>query len=67
MLIHTRFGFCGTTELFCGDKEVDRPSCSSSKGIDKVIGYYESWSLTERSCNGLLPEEVPYGLYTHIK
>lgn len=35
MLIHTRFGFCGTTEPFCGDKEVDRPSCSSSKGLTK--------------------------------
>lgn len=67
VLIDARFGFCGTTKDFCGDKEVERPSCSSSKGIHKVIGYYESWSLTERSCNGLLPEEIPYGLYTHIK
>ncbi|KAF2855740.1 glycoside hydrolase family 18 protein, partial [Plenodomus tracheiphilus IPT5] len=62
----SEFGFCGTTKEFCGNKEVDRPSCSGSKGVDKVIGYYESWSMTERSCNGLLPEEVPYGIYTHI-
>ncbi|KAH8707643.1 glycoside hydrolase superfamily [Phaeosphaeriaceae sp. PMI808] len=62
----SKFGFYSTTKDFCGDKEVERPSCSSSKGIDKVIGYYKSWSLTERSCNGLLPEEIPYSLYTHI-
>ncbi|KAL0258443.1 hypothetical protein SLS55_005936 [Diplodia seriata] len=60
-------GFCGTTEDFCGDETVDRPSCSiSGQKIDKVIGYYEAWSMTERTCNGMLPEEIPYGIYTHI-
>lgn len=63
-----RFGFCGTTNGFCGDQQVKRPSCSvGSTKVNRVIGYYEGWSLTERSCNGMAPENIPYGVYTHIK
>jgi chitinase len=68
VLTADRFGFCGTTEDFCGDEEVERPSCSASgKSIDKVIGYFESWSLTERDCFGMKPIDIPVGIYTHIK
>jgi hypothetical protein len=63
-----RFGFCGTTDGFCGDQKVKRPSCSvGSTKVNRVIGYYEGWSLSERSCNGMAPENIPYGVYTHIK
>lgn len=61
-----QYGFCGTTNDFCNGTKVDRPSCSSGT-IDRVIGYYESWSLTDRACNGMKPEQIPYGVYTHIK
>lgn len=61
-------GYCGTTKDFCGDKTVKRPSCSSTDTkIDKVIGYYESWSTSERSCHTMKPDEIPYGYYTHLK
>ncbi|KAI0112108.1 chitinase [Nemania sp. FL0031] len=61
-------GFCGTTDEFCGDdNQVDRPSCSvGDTPIDRVIGYYEAWSTDKRSCYGMLPEEIPYGYYTHL-
>jgi hypothetical protein len=35
--------------------------------INRVIGYYEAWSGTERSCYGMSPETIPFGVYTHIK
>ncbi|KAI0383270.1 glycoside hydrolase [Hypomontagnella monticulosa] len=62
------FGWCGTTELFCGDDNVvDRPSCDAgSTSINRVIGYFEAWSTTERSCYNMLPDEIPYGYYTHL-
>ncbi|KFA70057.1 hypothetical protein S40285_09374 [Stachybotrys chlorohalonatus IBT 40285] len=64
----SEFGFCGTTEEFCDDDdEVRRPSCSiTSTPVRRVIGYYEAWSKSERSCYGMLPEEIPFGYYTHI-
>jgi chitinase len=60
-------GFCGTTDAFCGDDKVKRPSCSKDTKIEKVIGYYESWSMTDRSCNTMAPDQIPYGIYTHLK
>ncbi|KAL4773042.1 hypothetical protein BDW60DRAFT_206795 [Aspergillus nidulans var. acristatus] len=63
----SKFGFCGTTEKFCGeDDEFDRPSCDvDGHRIERVIGYYEQWSL-ERPCNRVSPEAIPAGYYTHI-
>ncbi|PGH27694.1 hypothetical protein AJ80_00709 [Polytolypa hystricis UAMH7299] len=58
------FGFCGTTEEFCGDKKVDRPSCDSSR-LQHVVGYYETWA-SRRRCNKFWPEMIPLGIYTHI-
>lgn len=61
-------GFCGTTEEYCGDDDkVERPSCSvSDTTVNRVIGYYEAWSTSGRRCYGMLPEEIPFGYYTHI-
>ncbi|KAH6953868.1 chitinase [Ilyonectria sp. MPI-CAGE-AT-0026] len=64
----SKHGFCGYTEEFCGkDDKVKRPSCSpGSKPVKRVIGYYESWSTSQRSCLSMMPEEIPYGMYTHV-
>ncbi|KAL3473172.1 hypothetical protein BJX99DRAFT_272425 [Aspergillus californicus] len=63
----SKFGFCGTTEEFCGEDDgFDRPSCDvDGHRIERVIGYYEQWSL-ERPCNRVSPEDIPAGFYTHI-
>ncbi|KAI1182685.1 chitinase [Nemania serpens] len=59
-------GFCGTTEDFCGDEQVDRPSCGTDTAVSRVIGYFEAWAPSVRSCYSMLPENIPYGQYTHI-
>lgn len=61
----SKWGYCGLTEEFCGDKKVKRPSCNTSGGVNRVIGYYEGWS-TRRRCNRIYPEQIPLGVYTHI-
>jgi chitinase len=62
----SKYGFCGLTEEFCGDRKVNRPSCDASgQQINRVIGYYESWS-NERACGTMYPESVPGGVYTHL-
>ena len=62
----SKYGFCGTTEEFCGTKTVKRPSCSGgSSASQKVIGYYEGWSPT-RACQGMNPESLLVGAYTHL-
>ncbi|TWU73422.1 hypothetical protein ED733_004044 [Metarhizium rileyi] len=61
-------GFCGYTYEFCEGNEVKRPSCSNSDtSVDRVIGYYEEgWATSNRGCNALRLEEIPYGAYTHL-
>ncbi|KAI5919754.1 glycoside hydrolase [Camillea tinctor] len=61
----SEFGFCGTTEAFCGDNKVKKPSCSGSSSNQRTIGYYEGWSIT-RACDGMYPENIPVGAYTHL-
>ena len=61
----SKFGFCGTTKEFCGDATVKSPSCGGTSSNKRTIGYYEGWSQT-RSCDKMMPEEVPIGAYTHI-
>ncbi|KFY18019.1 hypothetical protein V492_00206 [Pseudogymnoascus sp. VKM F-4246] len=63
----SKSGWCGTTEEFCGDNKVVRPSCAiDAKAVSRVIGYYEAWAPSKRSRYSMLPEEIPYGQYTHI-
>ncbi|KAL2211280.1 chitinase [Sarocladium strictum] len=59
-------GFCGYTDEFCKDDKVDRPSCSNGHPVDRVIGYWESWSTSQRSCMSMAPETIPYGQFTDI-
>ncbi|KAL1860393.1 hypothetical protein VTK73DRAFT_7375 [Phialemonium thermophilum] len=61
----SKFGFCGTTEEFCGDSSVSEPSCSGSSATGRTIGYYEGWALT-RPCDAMAPEDIPVGAFTHL-
>lgn len=63
----SKYGFCGTTADFCEGNPVKRPSCNvNNVPIERVIGYYESWSTSTRPCYNMLPEKIPYGYYTDI-
>ncbi|GAO19284.1 hypothetical protein UVI_02063400 [Ustilaginoidea virens] len=62
----SKFGFCGTTEEFCGGKKVKPPTCSGGTSANKrVIGYFEGWAHT-KNCGGLTPEKLLNGAYTHL-
>ncbi|RYP81113.1 hypothetical protein DL770_005976 [Monosporascus sp. CRB-9-2] len=66
-------GFCGTTEEFC------KPGCQSNcilepqppggspknASLDKVIGYYETWSYRSK-CNQKSPSDLPLKELTHL-
>jgi chitinase len=44
-----------------------RPSCNiNNTPVTRVIGYYEAWSTSKRTCYNMLPESIPYGYYTDI-
>ncbi|KAJ6086050.1 glycoside hydrolase family 18 protein [Penicillium sp. IBT 16267x] len=55
----------GTTSDFCGNKTVEKPSCSGSSADGRSIGYYEGWSIS-RVCDAMTPEAIPVGAYTHL-
>jgi GH18 family chitinase len=61
----SKFGFCGLTEEFCGDKKVAKPSSNKNHQLERVVGYYEGWA-TDRPCHAYYPEDIPLGVYTHI-
>ncbi|MCJ1347172.1 hypothetical protein MMC31_005393 [Peltigera leucophlebia] len=61
----SKFGFCGTTSEFCASSKVKSPSCSGTSASARTIGYYEGWS-TSRPCDGMFPEGIPSGAYTHL-
>ncbi|KAL2695054.1 hypothetical protein AAEP93_004177 [Penicillium crustosum] len=61
----SKFGFCGTTKDFCGTKKVKRPSCPNKDSLNRVVGYYEGWSVN-RPCNVFYPDQIPVGVYTHL-
>lgn len=54
------------TPEFCGNKKVNRPSCSATNNpMRRVVGYYEGWA-TGRACDKFTPSDIPDGVYTHI-
>ncbi|KAJ5151461.1 uncharacterized protein N7482_010713 [Penicillium canariense] len=61
----SKWGYCGMTSEFCGDKKVKRPSASYSPStpLYTIVGYYEGWSH-ERPCHSFFPEQIPLGIYT---
>ncbi|TGO46552.1 hypothetical protein BCON_0318g00020 [Botryotinia convoluta] len=62
----SKWGFCGLTEEFCGNKTITRPSCSSSGSTTRrTVGYYEGWA-NRKVCQPFTPDMIPLGTYTHI-
>jgi chitinase len=68
----SQFGFCGTTEDFCGDdcqsnckQHPSPPGGGTGKAFDRVIGYYESWS-NQKSCHKVRPTDLPLDALTHV-
>ncbi|PLB44327.1 bacteriodes thetaiotaomicron symbiotic chitinase [Aspergillus steynii IBT 23096] len=67
----SEFGFCGTTEEFCGSgcqsgcDPVNQPSCSGSSSEAVYIGYYEGWN-PNRPCDVVLPENINVNPWTHL-
>jgi chitinase len=63
----SKFGFCGTTPVFCGASKVQQPQCDAkaTSPMARVVGYYESWG-PRRQCDQFQPESTPVGVYTHI-
>ncbi|KAF3112314.1 hypothetical protein TWF706_010901 [Orbilia oligospora] len=67
----SQHGFCGTTSDFCDDNcqsncgAVNRPS-GGGNVRKNVIGYYESWAATSKTCSRMQPEEVPASGMTHL-
>ncbi|KAF6788479.1 chitinase [Colletotrichum sojae] len=66
-------GFCGTTKDFCQEGCQSncilepKPPGGSPKGaaLDRVIGYYESWSY-KSPCNRKAPSDLPLKDLTHL-
>lgn len=69
----SKYGHCGLTDDFCGSDCVNgcqtplRPKCSSSNdtGIQRMVGYYESWAGT-RPCQRVAPGDLNVTGFTHI-
>ncbi|KAK2766602.1 hypothetical protein FQN53_006662 [Emmonsiellopsis sp. PD_33] len=69
----SEFGFCGTTEEFCGKNCQSncvlhpKPPGGSAKdkSLSRVIGYYEAWNDRSK-CHGTKPEDLPVDGLTHI-
>lgn len=69
----SQYGFCGSTSGFC--TKSCQSNCvlnppvpaggSSSSVLNKVIGYYESWS-SRRSCHAFPPSALPVDGLTHV-
>lgn len=70
----SKFGFCGTTSLFCDTSEGCQSNCGtpavppgkSAKPVThRVIGYYEAWSA-RRECYPFPPAAIPIEGLTHL-
>ncbi|KAF9887254.1 hypothetical protein FE257_010382 [Aspergillus nanangensis] len=61
----SKFGFCGTTKDFCGDKQVVSPECKGNSATAKTIGYWEGWN-SKRPCGRMPARDIPLGYYTHL-
>ncbi|RAQ63476.1 chitinase [Aspergillus flavus] len=62
----SKHGFCGTTQEFCGDKQVLSPECNGQSSKAKTIGYYEAWNPERRTCGQVEPKDIPLGIYSHL-
>ncbi|KAL4938741.1 hypothetical protein BDV06DRAFT_231555 [Aspergillus oleicola] len=61
----SEYGFCGTTEDFCGDSSVAEPVCNGTSSSKRTIAYYEGWNF-KRACDTMAPEDIPISGYIYI-
>ncbi|KAJ5600690.1 hypothetical protein N7450_001757 [Penicillium hetheringtonii] len=67
----SQFGFCGTTEEFCGTgcqsgcEPVNEPSCSGASSKQVYGGYYEAWNY-QHPCDVLTPSNIDVVPWTHL-
>ncbi|KAI0714386.1 glycoside hydrolase superfamily [Cerioporus squamosus] len=71
----SKFGFCGSTDEFCGANCVGAhcgspsiPSGVNSAVTSRLIGYYEvrSRQASGRACDPWYPDNIPAAGYTHL-
>ncbi|KAF9465227.1 hypothetical protein BDZ94DRAFT_1307367 [Collybia nuda] len=72
----SQFGFCGTTDEFCGSgcqSNCNPPgqfSCGDDQqtALHRRIGYYEGWAVqsSSRACDSYPPESISAETFTHI-
>ncbi|KAJ5326544.1 hypothetical protein MYU51_014673 [Penicillium brevicompactum] len=68
----SEFGFCGTTEEFCGDgcqskDKCEQPDSGASSGNvqERIIGYYEAFKY-DSDCQGMKIKQIPVESLTHV-
>ncbi|KAL4984435.1 hypothetical protein BDW68DRAFT_193691 [Aspergillus falconensis] len=66
----SQYGFCGTTEEFCGpgcQNGCDVPGSGATNGSSqsRIIGYYESWA-NGKQCMGMNIQQIPVESLTHL-
>lgn len=66
----SQFGFCGTTDDFCGtgcQNGCNRPGsgATNSSSQKRIIGYYESWA-NGKQCIGMNIQQIPVESLTHV-
>ncbi|KAL4962433.1 glycosyl hydrolases family 18-domain-containing protein [Aspergillus stella-maris] len=64
------FGFCGTTEEFCGQgcqSNCEQPDSGAGSGNvqERIIGYYEAFKH-DKKCQGMGIREIPVESLTHV-
>ncbi|KAJ5598379.1 hypothetical protein N7537_008463 [Penicillium hordei] len=68
----SEFGFCGTTEEFCGDgcqskDKCKQPDSGASGGNvqERIIGYYEAFKY-DSDCQDMKIHQIPVESLTHV-
>ncbi|KAH8895714.1 hypothetical protein GQ53DRAFT_853840 [Thozetella sp. PMI_491] len=67
----SQYGFCGTTDEFCGtgcQSNCGIPTSSGKTGGDvqsRIIGYYEGWNYNS-GCTAVSIQSIPVGSLTHL-
>ncbi|KAJ5405141.1 glycoside hydrolase [Penicillium sp. CMV-2018d] len=67
----SQFGFCGTTDEFCGKgcvsgcDAVKQPSCSGTSSEKVYGGYFEAFNY-EHACDNLEPKDIDVTPWTHL-
>lgn len=68
----SEFGFCGTTEEFCGDRCQSKDKCeqpdssaSDSNVQQRIIGYYKAFKYNS-DCQGIKIHQIPVKSLTHV-